>query len=296
MTGFILRSRRVMETPSLLPVLLFFIMSAGCSVHAADNVAPGFPAGDTLVMSDGERLSLRSWLPPSETGAVIVALHGINDYGGAYSLPGTFLSGQGIALYAYDQRGFGSSTQRGLWPGAAALAEDAREAVKIIGGRHPGTPLFLLGESMGGAVAITALTGEGAPEVAGLILVAPAVWGGEHFSRLFRAALGVGDSLAPGLALSGRLSGVTLSDNSELVAAMREDPLPIQKSRIATLDGMVDLMDSALEAASDIDIPLLLLYGLRDEVVPREALCDFLTRPKTRPTSAFYPDGYHLLQ
>jgi alpha-beta hydrolase superfamily lysophospholipase len=278
--------------------LLFFIFLASCAFGTAGTAEPVDPmssAGDVLVMKDGAKLALRSWLPEVEARAVIVALHGINDYGGAYALPGPYLAGRGIAVYACDQRGFGASPTRGLWPGSELLSADAREVIRLIGKRHPGLPLYVLGQSMGGAVAITALTGERVPSVQGLILVAPAVWGGKHFSRLFRTALDVGDRVAPGLALSGRLSGVTFSDNREVLAKLRKDPLVIQKSRIDSLDGVVELMDQALEASSELDLPLLLLYGLKDEVVPKVALCDFMTRPKKEPLTAFYPEGYHLL-
>jgi len=252
-------------------------------------------AGDALVMSDGTKLALRSWLPNNAPEAVVLALHGINDYGGAYALPGPYLAGRGIAVYACDQRGFGASPTRGLWPGSEQLAADAREAVRLIGERHPGLPIYLLGESMGGAVAVLAASEGKLPGIEGLILVAPAVWGGRHFSRLFRGALNVGDTVAPGLALSGRLSGVTFSDNREVLANLRKDPLVIQKSRIDSLDGVVKLMDEALEASSGLDLPILLLYGLKDEVVPKDALCDFMTRTKEEPRAAFYPEGYHLL-
>jgi alpha-beta hydrolase superfamily lysophospholipase len=278
--------------------LLLIIFLASCAFGTAGTAEPVDPmksAGDALVMKDGAKLALRSWLPDGEARAAIVALHGINDYGGAYAIPGSYLVGRGIAVYAFDQRGFGASAERGLWPGANALTGDAREAVRLIGERHPGLPLYLLGESMGGAVAILAAAEGKTPRLDGLILVAPAVWGGKHFSRIFRAALGVGDRVAPGLALSGRLSGVTLSDNREMLAAMRKDPLFIQKSRIDSLDGVVELMDLALEDSSALDLPVLLLYGLKDEVVPKDALCDFMTRPKKPPAAAFYPEGYHLL-
>ncbi len=275
-----------------------FILFSSCAFGTAGTVEPldsVISAGEFLVMDDGEKLALRSWVPVEKPSAVIVGLHGINDYNGAFALPAPFLSDRGIAFYAFDQRSFGASPKRGVWPGVGRFAADAREAVRLIGERHRGLPLFLLGESMGGAVSIVALTGEDPPDVSGLILIAPAVWGGRHFSRIFRTALGIGDKVAPGLALSGRLSGVTLSDNREVVTAMRKDPMVVQKSSIDSLNGVAQLMDAALEASSKLDLPVLLLYGLKDEVVPEKALCDFMTRPKSTPDAVFYSEGYHLL-
>ncbi|MEJ0071172.1 MAG: alpha/beta fold hydrolase [Pseudomonadota bacterium] len=67
----------------------------------------------------------------------------------------------GIATYAYDQRGFGGAPDRGRWAGTPQLAADVASAAALLRGRYPGVPLYLLGESMGGAVAILAASGRG---------------------------------------------------------------------------------------------------------------------------------------
>ena len=48
----------------------------------------------------------------------------------------------------------------GCGRGGAALAADAATASQIFRRRYPGVPLYLLGDSMGGAVAVVAMTGE----------------------------------------------------------------------------------------------------------------------------------------
>ena len=74
--------------------------------------------------ADGAELPLRSWLPQAgPPDAVLVALHGFNDYSNFFDGPGRWLAGRGIASYAYDQRGFGGAPHRGLWAGTEALAE-----------------------------------------------------------------------------------------------------------------------------------------------------------------------------
>src|SRR5262249_47536372 len=47
-----------------------------------------------------------------EVRAVILALHGFNDYSHAFAMPGPLWAEQGIATYAYDQRGFGGTPMR----------------------------------------------------------------------------------------------------------------------------------------------------------------------------------------
>ena len=200
-------------------------------------------------------LPLRKWLPPGGSGggqvkAVILALHGFNDYSNAFEGPGEAWAKRGIATYAYDQRGFGAAPERGFWPGRAALAGDAAMASRILRRLYPGVPLYLLGESMGGAVAVVAMTGESGapiPDVDGVILTAPAVWGRATMDLLPRLALWAGVRLMPGLTLTGRGLEITPSDNIAMLRALSRDPLVIKETRVDTIYGLVDLMDAALD-------------------------------------------------
>ena len=81
---------------------------------------------DIFVSFDGSRLGLQRWMPVGEPEAVIVGLHGFNDYSNAFHLAGPVWAGQGVTTYAYDQRGFGRSPQRGVWAQEDVLIEDLR--------------------------------------------------------------------------------------------------------------------------------------------------------------------------
>ena len=112
---------------------------------------------DALVMADGLRLPLHGWRPEGRPRAVMLALHGMNEYGRSYAEDAApWFTSAGVALYAYDQRGFGGAGPRGIWPGHETLAQDAITAAGLIRARHPGLPLYMLGESMGGAVLVLA--------------------------------------------------------------------------------------------------------------------------------------------
>jgi alpha-beta hydrolase superfamily lysophospholipase len=135
---------------------------------------------------------------------VILALHGFNDHGRFFDAPGTWLAARGVTSYAYDQRGFGASSNRGVWPGTDTLVRDVREAAGAIRRRHPETPFFVLGESMGGAVALVAAATDGGLPADGLILSAPAVRGRATMSVLERSGLWLSARTVPGLTVSGR--------------------------------------------------------------------------------------------
>jgi acylglycerol lipase len=265
------------------------------------NPVPRF-TGTHFVAADGQLLPLRQWLPEGEVKAVILALHGFNDYSNAFENPGAAWAKRGIATYAYDQRGFGAAPERGFWPGRAALAADVATASRILRRRYPGVPLYLLGESMGGAVAVVAMTGESGtpvPDVDGVILAAPAVWGRATMDLLPRLALWAGVRLMPGLTLTGRGLKIRASDNIAMLRALSRDPLVIKQTRVDTIYGLVDLMDAALDSAPFLEAPLLVLYGANDEIVPKQPIRLFVgslpPECRRRARLAWYEEGYHML-
>lgn len=252
-----------------------------------------------MVAADGYELPLRRWLPEEgKPRAVVIALHGYNDYSNAFDGAGRSLAARGVATYAYDQRGFGATRDRGIWPGTPTLVSDLRAAVEQIHARHPGVPLYLMGESMGGAVVLTAMTGPGAPPVDGTILVAPAVWGREAMGFFPRAALWLSYNLVPGLVIHPpRELNIKPSDNIEMLRALGRDPLVIKGSRVDALEGLTDLMGSALASCGRLEVPSLVLYGAHEQVLPprpvKLAIRDF--EAASRHVVAVYPNGYHML-
>jgi alpha-beta hydrolase superfamily lysophospholipase len=251
---------------------------------------------ESFAAGDGSLLPLRSWLPKNcPVRAVIVGLHGFNDYSNSFTSPGSYLSRRGIACYAYDQRGFGGAPGRGLWSGIAAYTDDLSCFVREIRARHPGVPLYLLGESMGGAVTIVAMTGSSPPDVNGVILVAPAVWGRETMPWYQRWLLAVTSHTLPWLEVTGKWVHVTPSDNAGMLRALRRDPLVIRSTRVDSLYGLTNLMDEALSQAGKLRIPTLVQYGEHDQVIPKEPTFRMLDKMPPSTRKVFYENGYHML-
>jgi len=251
------------------------------------------------VTADGLKLPLRVWLPEGEPRAVMLALHGFNDYSAAFEAPGTWWAGHGIATYAYDQRGFGESPHRGLWAGSETLSDDLVSLAGLIRARHPETPFYILGESMGGAVAMVAFAEHPAIGVDGAILSAPAVWARSTMPGYQRVTLEIMAFLLPWGRLTGEGARVQASDNIEMLRALGRDPLVIKKTRVDAVYGLTDLMDRALAGAERLTVPLLLLYGERDEIIPRDptlqAWNDLPAAGRHRQRLALYENGWHML-
>jgi acylglycerol lipase len=288
-------------------VLALGLLLAGCAGEPADLAAPMAPvepqlADQAVVAADGARLPLRAWLPAGEPKAVILALHGMNDYSNAFAAPGAAWATDGIATYAYDQRGFGQAPLCGRWSGLERLTGDVATASTLLRRRYPGVPLYLLGDSMGGAVAIAAVTGAAGaprPDCDGIILAAPAVWGRETMGLAERVALWASYRVFPATTFTGEGLHIMPSDNIEMLRALSRDPLMIKATRVDAIKGLVDLMDAALAAAPQVDRPMLLLYGDRDELIPKRPTQQWVANlpyaARLTRRVAWYERGYHML-
>lgn len=250
---------------------------------------------ERYIAGDGAVLPMRSWLPAGRVKAVIVALHGFNDYSNAFTSPAGYLRTHGIASYAYDQRGFGGAPGRGMWAGMDAYTADLSAFVREVRRRHPDVPVYVLGESMGGAVTIVAMAGSNPPDVDGVILVAPAVWGRETMPWYQRWLLAVASHTVPWMELTGKGLKVIASDNIAMRRALGRDPLVIKATRVDTVYGLTNLMDEALLRAGGLRVPTLIQYGKNDQVIPKEPTFVMLGRMGKATRKAFYEKGYHML-
>jgi alpha-beta hydrolase superfamily lysophospholipase len=249
---------------------------------------------------DGVQLPIRRWLPKTGIArAVLVALHGFNDYSYFFQQAGNYLSQQGIACLAYDQRGFGATDQRGLWAGNAHYAADLISFTRLVKQHYPNIPLYVLGESMGAAIVIIASPKVNMPEADGIILAAPAVWSKEAMPWYQNRVLWLLAHTMPWLKLSGEGIRVKLTDNLAVMDTLNYDPLMIRQTRMDALYGLTHLMDIACAKANTLNGKILVLYGERDGIIPKPAMYDFLQRfllaGTTAKTVGFYPQGYHLL-
>lgn len=286
-----------------------FLLSAsaavtGCApmVQMAGAPEAGFNGprleDETFVSFDGGRMGLKRWLSAGEPTVVVAALHGMNDYSNAFHFAAPVWAGQGIATYAFDQRGFGRSPGRGIWAGEALMVEDLRVFVGLLRQRHPKATVVVAGESMGGAVAIAAFASDRPPAADRLLLMAPAVWGWASQPLPFKTALWFTAHLAGETVLKPPawvVDRVHPSDNYEELVAMGRDPMLIWGARNDTLYGLVELMQTAWEATGRISVPVGYFYGANDEVIPKVATFKAASRLKATDRTAYYAKGWHLL-
>ncbi|MDB5395811.1 MAG: putative lysophospholipase [Rhodospirillales bacterium] len=284
---------------ALSALALLGVSLGGPSRAWADESLPGKLeiGADYFRAADGTELPMRSWLPTGKPRALLVALHGFADYSASYSKPGNYWARHGVATFAYDQRGFGAAPHVLHWSSTATMVADTTQVVTAVRARYPGVPTYLIGESMGGAVAIAASTGLHPANVDGMILVSPAVWEHSLLGTIERSALWIAQMTVPGLWLSAPPGlHIRPSDNIEMLRAMGRDSLVQLGARADTTAGLMDLMDKAGDDVARIRLPTLVLFGAHEEVLPHSAVTSFLSRlPAGNIRVAMYSNGFHML-
>ncbi|WP_411820735.1 lysophospholipase [Hyphococcus formosus] len=277
-------------------VLLLVMLLSGCVSFPDAPQATHAPTieDDQFIAVDGTPLTLDIW-QADEPRAVLVALHGMNDYAHAFALPGAYWAETaGITTYALDQRGFGRSPQFGHWVGEETMAADLRGLVEAVRRNHPGLPVFAVGHSMGAAVLMSAQLQEPL-NVDGLILAAPGVWGGRALPLPYRMSANFAAMLAPGKTLTGERADRQASDNIEILRAMYYDPHVVKETRLDAIVGAIRVMGTAYNGADDIRANILVLIGEKDEIIPLKAMEKTAMRLDGDVTVHRYPEGWHLL-
>jgi len=278
-------------------------MLAACAptvIPAGEKAAAPRLTPDRYVAADGTALPLAIWPAKGDPEgdrpkAVILGLHGFGDYRDAFEEPAEIWSKAGIVTYAYDQRGFGQSPTRGRWPGTDTLVEDAKAVAALLHERYPDLPVYVVGESMGGAVALVA-TDRGM-EVDGLILSAPAVRTRQSFGPVASAGLWFFAHTIPWMPAGPTSIDFKPTDNPKTIKKLQTDPLMLRQPRFDMGYGLVDLMDDARDAAPRVKMPYMVLHGIGDRLVPEgplKAMIEVLL-PRNDSKLAFYKNGYHLL-
>lgn len=278
---------------------------AGCSspqVQALSNVkvTPEIRP-QHAVMSDGYKLPYLTNQAEDKASAVFVAVHGFNDYSNAFKGFCEYMAGQGKHCYAYDQRGFGKTEFTGIWPSEGKLQSDLQTWINLLKQQYPDLPLYVVGESMGGAVVMTTMNQYPLANVEGFVLFAPAVWARKTQPWYQRLGLWAALHTVPGWKPTGNGIKRVASNNREALLANGRDPLFIKGTRIDTIYGLTNLMDKALAVSKNKEMAqrnTLLLYGANDQIIPKKPLCLAVNNIDVRNNKwqmNHYAGGYHML-
>jgi alpha-beta hydrolase superfamily lysophospholipase len=279
-----------------IPVIKTLLQKRGTKVMNAMNSEDG-----KILSFDGIELFYYYWEPQNnEFDKILLVLHGIGFHSKPYQIVAHYLNPEGIGVYALDTRGHGhSSGKRGVLDSPHALVEDVKQMINFLHESHPEKKIFILGESMGGSIAL-AYTANYQDTIAGLILVAPGLQlqvkhflGFETFKVLF------------GLMFNRDAKVVSLTDDKlesssrkqEFIQFKRNDPLSLDRvsvSYLLTLNALNSNWKSRY--AEKIMIPTLILHGGKDSIInPNGSQKLYAALATSDKKIVLLPDAYHTL-
>lgn len=206
------------------------------------------------------------WRPRGEHHANVVLVHGLKDHGARYDHVGEWLAGRGYATHAIDLRGHGKSEgERFFVEAFDEYVDDLDAFVTRVLEKEPGKPLFLLGHSMGGAVA-TLFVLLRKPDLKGLVLSAPALEPTENVSPVLIRLSGIISRFFPRAPVT-KVDVKALSHLPEVIEAARRDPLSNDRPAPArTGYEILRAMQRIRERAKEITLPLMVMHGTEDHL------------------------------
>ena len=215
---------------------------------------------------DGQKLYLQAWEPEADRKAAVFIVHGLGEHSGRYAHIAERFVEKGIAVYTFDGRGHGRSSQ----PKVTAYIERVDQYLEDIDALFhkmkshvKDTPCFILGHSMGGAL-VTHHAIFKIPPVAGIILSGAGILPGEDFSPLLIKVAGVLGKLTPKLKAT-KLDSSGISKDPEMVKAYDSDPL-VYHGGIPARTGS-ELLGLSQELQDNIErfsLPVLIMHGTID--------------------------------
>jgi len=239
-------------------------------------------------------LHCRAWLPDGKTKGVIALAHGLGEHSGRYEALAVELTRHGYAVYALDHRGHGrSGGGRANIDRFAHVVSDFSMFAGRAGKQHPDAPVYLLGHSMGGAIAFAAAL-RLQSSLHGLVLSAPALSAGDAAGG-FRVLLArLMSTLAPGVGAI-KIDPAAVSRDPDVVRDYAADALVFHNAVPArTVIELLDAMGGFAAQAPRLTLPTLVLHGTADKLVPLAAAKPVYQAIGSKDrTLRFYDGLYH---
>lgn len=248
----------------------------------------------TFQGADGLELYYQSWHPRALARAVLVVVHGHGGHSSIFGRLVEYLVDRDYIIYSFDLRGHGRSPgQRGYINSWAEYRADLAAFLELVKTKQPNLPLFLVGQSMGGTIALDYAL-RSSDRLQGLILISPAL--GLSISPIKLLLGKMLSRILPHFALNTGIDLSAGSRNPEVVAAYARDFLRHRQGTARLATELLATMDWVNARASKIQIPLLILHGGADRVTPLKNSKIFFERLTVADREMHeYPDSYHEL-
>ena len=241
---------------------------------------------------DGLRQLVRSWDPSGAAWGGLLLSHGIAEHSGRYEHVGAAFAEEGLRVRAFDHRGFGRSEgTRAYVDRFEQYLDDLSLRLEAVRREDETLPLYLLGHSLGGLIALAYCLSDRQPRPDRLVLSAPALdaqaplW--QRVSAPFLA------QRLPRLAVPNPIDVSQLSRNPAVGDAYVADPLVYRKVTARLGHEILRWMERCRREWSGLVVPTLVVHGGEDTLVPTASSEALGTLPEVRRT--VYPGLRHEL-
>lgn len=274
----------------IVAVLLLALFIAACAGNrpvptpAPDDILSysGEIREDSFVNPDGLNIFGRYWLPQGDPRAVVILLHGTIMHSGLYDEMGRYLAARGYVVYGMDMQGWGRSDgigKRGDVFNHDKYVTDVGLVLDRLRAEYPDRPVFGYGESLGGTVL---LLGQAQKRVFfdGLILSAPGYKPNLRLPGGFHAPdIAVDWALGTAGWVGGKFSNWPLVWSNmglryivrdpSILNQLLEDPYVTHTWLPARyLTALVDANKYLEKRVENVNVPMFILHGDKDELIP----------------------------
>ncbi|MBK8091169.1 MAG: alpha/beta fold hydrolase [Verrucomicrobiaceae bacterium] len=279
------------------PILLAGISSV---LSACTTTAPRVSATPAQLRKrdwtsfDGKTMPFTTWSTPrgKKPRGIILAVHGLSGAASDFWPLGESLRQRGITTYALELRGQGNDPQqaeRGDIRDEKLWQRDLKTFHALLRQRHPRTPIFWYGESLGSLVVMHTLAQISlADQPQGILLASPVAGLRMEVSAAQRWMLETGAAVTPRTRLSlGTLAGVDessiqVTSTTTHGSQMAKTPHHISAFSLRLIVAIGRMIDALPAAAAGLRQPLLVLASPHDVISSPEQIQAFFDQIGSR--------------
>jgi len=232
-------------------------------------------AESTLDRSQDPPLFYRCCRAANEKGRMVI-VHGLGEHSGRYLALADHLVNLGFSLWIPDLRGHGKSGgARGHVDVFDDYVRDAGAVLDLAMADNPETlPVFLLGHSMGGLVAVLVAL-EQQDRLGGLVLSSPALGVAAKLPAVKKIAVTILARLFPRMGIKNELDPQNVSRDPQTVKRYIADPLVHDRVSTRWFAQFMQAIEKANNRAADIQLPVLVQAAGEDRLVSTPAVQAF---------------------
>ncbi|MCX2808436.1 alpha/beta hydrolase [Bacillus sp. ChL18] len=209
-----------------------------------------------------------TWKADRPVGTIVI-IHGASEYHGRYKWLVEMWRSSGYNVVMGDLPGQGTSTRaRGHIRSFQEYIDEVD--IWIDKARTLEAPVFLLGHSMGGLIAIEWFKQQRNPRITALILSSPCLGLQIKVNKVLDFASKGLNVLAPSLRVDSGLSPDMATRNADMIEADQNDSLYVTKVSVRWYRELLKTIDAAMVPTdSFLKVPLLLMQGGDDKIVDK---------------------------